>query len=198
MAVGKIWGEIVRDIADSAVVPFSVTDMAEYMNVSWHQVRQDILAENTTETPYDFGPEIDFDGMNLAIGEFEKSAQAFDDDAKQAATDGRQKSDLLMRQLNDKLIKLDRMFVLPEGLPGRPLYRHVLHAPSKSNAYGGASFPGIVDCVASVLQARKKNDQSEELKWLNELKLHSTKVIQLIDRAARFLSPTFSGLYQSP
>ena len=60
VAVGKVWGEIVRDIADSVIVPFSMTDMAEHMNVSWHQVRQDILAENTSETPYDFSAEIDF------------------------------------------------------------------------------------------------------------------------------------------
>ena len=106
-------------------------------------------------------------------------------------------SEMLMRQLNDKLIKLDRMFILPEGLPGRPLYRHILYAPAKSNAYGSSSFPGIVDCVANVLQARKKDDQSQELKWSGELRLHSTKVIQTIDQAARFLSPAFSGLNQS-
>ena len=44
---------------------------------------------------------------------------------------------LRLRMKNDQLMMLERVFILPEGLPGRKNYRHALFSPSKFNSYGG-------------------------------------------------------------
>ena len=41
-----------------------------------------------------------------------------------------------LRALNDQLMLLERVFILPRGLPDRPGVRHALFTPSKFNSYG--------------------------------------------------------------
>ena len=43
---------------------------------------------------------------------------------------------LKLRMLNDQIMHLERVFLLPNGLPGRPDTRHALFSPSKFNSYG--------------------------------------------------------------
>ncbi|XP_037680233.1 olfactory receptor 7A10-like [Choloepus didactylus] len=54
---------------------------------------------------------------------------------------------ILLRIMNDQLMFLERAFIDPLGLPGRPFYRHVIYAPSSHNKYSGMSFPGIDDAL---------------------------------------------------
>jgi hypothetical protein len=41
-----------------------------------------------------------------------------------------------LRALNDQLMMLERVFLLPRGLPGRPDVRHALFSPANFDAYG--------------------------------------------------------------
>ena len=41
-----------------------------------------------------------------------------------------------LRELNDQIMNLERTFILPKGLPGRPEMRNALFSPAKFNAYG--------------------------------------------------------------
>ena len=41
-----------------------------------------------------------------------------------------------LRELNDQIMNLERTFLLPQGLPGRPEIRNALFSPAKFNAYG--------------------------------------------------------------
>jgi hypothetical protein len=47
-------------------------------------------------------------------------------------------SQLEQRALNDQLMMLERVFLLPKGLPGRPDVRHALFSPAKFDLYGKA------------------------------------------------------------
>ena len=44
------------------------------------------------------------------------------------------------RRINDVLMMLERTFLLPQGLPGRPEYRHALFSPAKFDSYGKHFF----------------------------------------------------------
>ena len=39
-------------------------------------------------------------------------------------------------ELNNKLMMLERIFILPKGLPFRPFNRHALFSPAAKNLYG--------------------------------------------------------------
>ena len=59
--------------------------------------------------------------LNSSIREFNSSAERLWLELKEASGDP---SDLsLVRRLNDALMQLERAFIVPEGLPGRPYYK---------------------------------------------------------------------------
>ena len=102
-----------------------------------------------------------------------------------------------MREVNDRLMKVERMFLEPGGLPGRPLERHVLQAPSKIDSYGSSSWAGIIDSATYADAARRAGQAEQEKYWLTQLKVHFTKVAQMVDRAARFLTDPSKSLVQT-
>jgi N-acetylated-alpha-linked acidic dipeptidase len=54
---------------------------------------------------------------------------------------------LAIRTINTKYKFLERKFLYPEGLDGRPWFKHVVFAPGKWTGYAGATFPGIVEGI---------------------------------------------------
>ncbi|KAL3881371.1 hypothetical protein ACJMK2_027819 [Sinanodonta woodiana] len=92
------------------------------------------------------------------------------------------KNDLLaVRMANDKMMQLERAFIDPEGLPGRPIYKHVMFAPSKFDSYTDNSFPGIVD---TMFEIQHNNASSWEL-----LKQQVYVATYTIQSAANSLDP---------
>jgi N-acetylated-alpha-linked acidic dipeptidase len=49
--------------------------------------------------------------------------------------------------LNQKLIDADRALLLPNGLPGRPWFRHAIYAPGRQAGYAAAVIPGVNDAI---------------------------------------------------
>ncbi|KAE8295428.1 Glutamate carboxypeptidase 2 [Larimichthys crocea] len=71
---------------------------------------------------------------------------------------------LQVRVMNDQLMYLERAFIDPLGLPGRPFYRHVIFAPSSHNKYAGESFPGIYDALFDIENSSDPEKAWEEVK----------------------------------
>lgn len=51
--MAKVWTEIIRDIADAEMIPYSVTDLAADMVISWNSLRAEIQADT-----YNFSSEV--------------------------------------------------------------------------------------------------------------------------------------------
>ncbi|KAJ3095517.1 hypothetical protein HDU97_006872 [Phlyctochytrium planicorne] len=61
--------------------------------------------------------------------------------------------------VNDKLAFAERGFIDPEGIPGRPWYRHVIYAPGLWFGYASETFPAIREAASQgkdVVEARVK------------------------------------------
>jgi len=50
-------------------------------------------------------------------------------------------------EVNRSLVKTEKAFLLPEGLPGRPWYEHALYAPGKYSGYESVALPGVQESV---------------------------------------------------
>lgn len=50
-----------------------------------------------------------------------------------------------IRKVNTKYKTLEQQFLYPEGLDGRPFYKHVVFSPGRWEGYGGATFPGLIE-----------------------------------------------------
>lgn len=100
---------------------------------------------------------VSFDALFSAVKNFTEVADSFHDRLQQIDINNL----LAVRSLNDQLMFLERAFIDPLGLPGRPFYRHVIFAPSSHNKYAGESFPGIYDAMFDI---KNKADQDEAWK----------------------------------
>ncbi len=73
--------------------------------------------------------------------EFQSQAEALDRAAEAAARrDGLDPSRLA--SLNDAISAVERAFLLGEGLPGRPWFKHAVYAPGLTTGYAAWPLPG--------------------------------------------------------
>lgn len=63
-----------------------------------------------------------------------------------------------VRKVNTKYKHLERAFLHPEGLDGRPWFKHIVFAPGLWTGYSGAVFPGLVESIDA-------NDYANALRW---------------------------------
>ncbi len=75
--------------------------------------------------------------MIFKMNKFRQRARIWLSRRDQLAGPNQHISDQLeQRALNDQLMLLERVFLLPQGLPGRPDVRHALFSPAKFDLYG--------------------------------------------------------------
>ncbi|KAK7743593.1 hypothetical protein SLS53_004128 [Cytospora paraplurivora] len=63
-----------------------------------------------------------------------------------------------VRKVNTKYKYLERDFLHPEGLDGRPWFKHVVFAPGLWTGYAGAVFPGLVESIDA-------KDYTNAIRW---------------------------------
>ncbi|XP_076370805.1 N-acetylated-alpha-linked acidic dipeptidase 2-like isoform X2 [Tachypleus tridentatus] len=95
---------------------------------------------------------------------------------------------LAMREYNDKLLQLERAFLLPYGVFVNPYYRHVLYGPDPYNNYQGIIFPHL---VTSLIIAQENNTADN---W-NTVREHLSYVIHAFKSAEQVLG---SSLLKKP
>uniref|UniRef100_A0A8I6ABM7 glutamate carboxypeptidase II n=1 Tax=Rattus norvegicus TaxID=10116 RepID=A0A8I6ABM7_RAT len=142
LTVAQVRGAMVFELANSIVLPFDCQSYA-------------VALKKHAETIYNISmnhPQemkaymISFDSLFSAVNNFTDVASKFN----QRLQDLDKSNPILLRILNDQLMYLERAFIDPLGLPGRPFYRHIIYAPSSHNKYAGESFPGIYDALFDI------------------------------------------------
>ena len=91
----------------------------------------------------------EFEGVSdliQAVQDFQAQAEAFDRAAEAAAhRDGLDPSRLA--SLNDAISAVERAFLLGEGLPGRPWFKHAVYAPGLTTGYAAWPLPAIRQAI---------------------------------------------------
>ena len=63
-----------------------------------------------------------------------------------------------LAKVNDALTRVERSFLLPKGLPGRPWFKHAVYAPGLTTGYASWTLPGfrqaIIENDAEMLAAQ--------------------------------------------
>ena len=106
--------------------------------------------------------------------------------------------------LNDKLMLLERVFLLPQGLPDRQNFRNAIFSPSKLNSYGkiqfwqslkfllnnwiimfsaGTSFPGIRD----LMQDFDKRLDNQKIVVIERVRKHLSEIMMVFRQAKNWL-----------
>lgn len=155
-AVARVRGGLIFSLADSLLLPLDVTEYADSLEkyaLSISQIAQRHPAE-MQKYQVSFDPLFSaVENFTAAAGDFHERLQTLD------KTDS-----LQVRIVNDQLMYLERAFIDPLGLPGRPFYRHIIFAPSSHNKYAGESFPGIYDALFDIENAADPEQAWDEVK----------------------------------
>uniref|UniRef100_A0A8C5QJQ5 Glutamate carboxypeptidase 2 n=1 Tax=Leptobrachium leishanense TaxID=445787 RepID=A0A8C5QJQ5_9ANUR len=152
LAVAKVRGGLVFELADSLVLPLDGQDYASQLK-NYAAIVQDMAKKHLDKMET---YKISFDPLFSAIQNFTADVESFNTRRKLLDLTNL----LAVRAFNDQLMFLERAFIDPLGLPNRPFYRHIIFAPSSHNKYAGESFPGIYDALFDI-----ENQQEELAAW---------------------------------
>ncbi|KAL0973452.1 hypothetical protein UPYG_G00203830 [Umbra pygmaea] len=144
-AVAQVRGGLVFQLADSQLLPLDASQYADALTKYAHTIAQ--LGQKHPQALLMYG--VSFDSLFSAVQNFTVAARGFHERLETLD----RKDPIQVRMANDQLMYLERAFVDPLGLPGRPFYRHVIFAPSSHNKYAGESFPGIYDALFDIEHA---------------------------------------------
>uniref|UniRef100_A0A2K6M1N0 N-acetylated-alpha-linked acidic dipeptidase 2 n=1 Tax=Rhinopithecus bieti TaxID=61621 RepID=A0A2K6M1N0_RHIBE len=157
--VAQLRGALVYELVDSKIIPFNIQDYAEAL-------------KNYATTIYNLSKKHDQQLSDYGVS-FE-AASGFHKRLIQVDLN----NPIAVRMMNDQLMLLERAFIDPLGLPGKPFYRHIIFAPSSHNKYAGESFPGIYDAIFDI-----ENKADSRLAW-KEVKKHISIAAFTIQAAA--------------
>lgn len=182
-AMARLWGEIVRNLVDSLIIPFNVTDYGFMMTKAVSQLNDHLSNE----------PDIHFiiDNFDSVMTNLVDCSERFHDATAlfQSYVDygnqGSQVTPSTVEALNSRLTMLERSFVNPRGLPDRPEVRHVVFAPSVYDLYSGSVFSGVTDSLQRYKLATETDDKERLRKMVN---LQITVVQYSIESAIQSLN----------
>ncbi|XP_030616382.1 N-acetylated-alpha-linked acidic dipeptidase 2 [Delphinapterus leucas] len=170
LAVAQLRGALVYELADSIIIPFNIQDYAKSLENYATGIYS--LSKKYDQQLRDH--QVSFDSLFSAVKNFSKSASDFHRRLSQVDLN----NPTAVRIMNDQLMFLERAFIDPLGLPGRPFYRHIIFAPSSHNKYAGESFPGIFDSIFDI-----ENKADPRSAW-KEVKKHISVAAFTIQAAA--------------
>ncbi len=163
------------NLADSLVLPYNLNHLGEEMAKTMEQFKtsgvSQLLEENDATLKH----------LDKAVNDFKEACKQY----MNKLSDMEKNDPMRLRMINDQLMELERVFLIPEGLPDRPETRHAIFAPAKFNKYGSSAFPGISDLLHEVdrLRGDEKTDRWEKIKK------HISDLMILVQSAKAFLQP---------
>ncbi|KAH5338240.1 hypothetical protein HBI67_123820 [Parastagonospora nodorum] len=165
--IAKLWGLVAARLIETPVLQLNATEYSIGLDRYVDSVKQ-----KAKEAEYGDKEDDAFEAMDNALVHFRFAAAIQDATAAQLLLDyynndipwwkpwEKVKLYLAIRTINTKYKLLERKFLYPEGLDGRPWFKHVVFAPGKWTGYAGATFPGIVEGI-------DEKDDATVKKWID-------------------------------
>jgi N-acetylated-alpha-linked acidic dipeptidase len=168
VALAKTAGRVIMRAADAEVLPLRFEPLAVRVEIDLADLRglaaktrDGDVALNTliaakafalADDPKDgwvapaaqpVGPDLDLKALEDASARLKASAGAYDAALAAAASLTPERR----AKLNALLQKVEFSLTAPEGLPGRPWYRHVVSAPGLLTGYGAKTLPAVREAI---------------------------------------------------
>jgi N-acetylated-alpha-linked acidic dipeptidase len=145
----RLYTLIVMRAAGADVVPLRFTPYGEALREYVDDLRRIVARKARTVDSESGKPPVVLEGLSrlvAAIKGFEGQASTLD-----AATEALAKKEGVapaqFARVNDALTKVERSFLLPKGLPGRPWFKHAIYAPGLTTGYASWTLPGLRQAV---------------------------------------------------
>jgi N-acetylated-alpha-linked acidic dipeptidase len=173
-ALSQAAGIAVMRLASADLLPFAFTNLAETAGGYVKQLKKlrDSVSDKITErnltitegvyaatsdprdpifapARQDPPPKFDFEPLDKAMESLTKAAEAYDKAYLSAlsSTNADASRQAKLRSINTRLLQAERALTSPEGLAGRPWYKHLLYAPGFYTGYGVKTMPGVREAL---------------------------------------------------
>ena len=132
--MSKLWGTLALRLANAAVIPYDFEFYAQQIGEFVHELDQRSKV----------GRHVDLKPLERQLSEFAAAAR----ELKASITDALAKSSLdaaTAGRLNRQLIEVERNWLNPDGIPGRPWFKHTLYAARYT--YAHLELPGLTEAA---------------------------------------------------
>jgi len=156
--IAQMWGLMTLRLATSLIVPFNATaytrKLTGYVD-SLESSLLDIMAGNAEEA----SKHVDLRPLKTAIRRLSEYARRLDTKAEDLRRKPKHQKCYFkifcfsrfrateIKGVNKAYLKFERMFI-GRGLPGRPIYKHVIYAPGLWEGYAGQTLPSLREALS--------------------------------------------------
>ncbi|PIK52125.1 putative N-acetylated-alpha-linked acidic dipeptidase 2 isoform X2 [Apostichopus japonicus] len=172
LALARVWAELARSLSDAHIVPINCSAYAERIKSGVDQLK-DLYEDKMAVRP----EPITFAAIDEQLQKFTMAAADL-----HKRIENMDKSDpFAVRAVNDQLMLLERAFIEPQGMPGKPYHRHAVFSPANINKAYRDAFAVIAD---KMLEVERADDP--ELAW-KEVERYMAIAAFVLDSAATTL-----------
>ncbi len=133
--MSQLWGVLALRLANADVVPY---DVAAYAS----GVRGFVVALAQAQPA--LGDHVSLDGITASLDAFEAAGHAFNT-ARRRALDAGMADAASLAAVNGQLRRVERNWLHPDGIPGRPWFKHLLYAARYT--YAHLELPGLTEAA---------------------------------------------------
>ncbi|XP_022663760.1 N-acetylated-alpha-linked acidic dipeptidase-like protein isoform X2 [Varroa destructor] len=154
-------------LIDSLRLPIKVTDYAE-------QISADFAPFQRRYGEFFRSYHLRMDVLAAAVRAFTIACRDFQEEYEDIVKDQQTLAPTTVAEYNERVMQLERSFLLPAGYPRHPHQRHLVYGPDNEDDSRGALFPHL---VVAIRQARKR-PTSPALSYVREnlsLVLHALR-----------------------
>ena len=172
-ALSQTVGTAVMRMADAQLLPYDYTGLAQ--TVSLYAAQLDTLAKHEADSILELNrevrdgiftatndprrptfapdtlavaPHLNFAPLQNGVDALNRAAQQYAQAITAVNADGGAAlAKPAIEQVNEKIQKSEQTLTEPNGLPGRPWYRHLIYAPGFYTGYGVKTMPGAREAI---------------------------------------------------
>ena len=154
--MSQLWGVTALRLANADVLPFDfatyaanirqfVSDLAKNNSVIRSEAQsKDPVPGGVTSGSFHNGP-LDLGGVNKSIDDFEAAGKKLNESLTRHLAAGGPIDPQLALTLNHGMMQLERNWLNPDGIPGRPWFKHILYGARFT--YAHLELPGLTEAV---------------------------------------------------
>jgi N-acetylated-alpha-linked acidic dipeptidase len=163
--MSQLWGVLALRLGNADLLPF---DFASYAS----NIRQFVneLAKGKDLSELDLKPVLD------AIDAFEASGKRLDESAKHALASGAIDAKLAAT-INHGTMQVERNWLNPDGIPGRPWFKHILYGARFT--YAHLELPGLTEAV----EKQDWTAAKQQAEILHQALVNNTKLVNELSSA---------------
>ncbi len=170
-ALAQAMTTMILRLSEATVLPFEFPSLATAVRGYIDDTRKAAGAD---------AAKIDFSAAETALKELSAKAAEYETQFKNKLNVAAALSPDRLRAWNRLLSHAERALTRPEGLPGRPWYKHQLYAPGLYTGYSAKSIPGVLEPVEASRWEEASRQAVVLAATLQALSSHLTELTRLV------------------